>query len=299
MSATDAAPGSAATKGYAIEVHDVAYREHHGKPLLARIYQPVGSGPFPMMIDIHGGAWCSQDRLNDKTICEALARSGIVVAALDFRMPPDGGYPASMQDINYAVRWLKRNAGRFHARPGKVGAVGISSGGHQAMLAAMRPADPRYAALPLEAGSDIDASLACVVMCWPVVDPIGRYRYGKALQAKGGTYPEQIDRVLPQHDKYWGTEAAMEEAAPSSILDRGEKVQMPPVLYVQGANDIVHPRPHLERFVETYRRQGGHVDLALYEGEVDGFVVRNTVDPNNAADAMARMISFLHRHLAA
>jgi len=288
---------AARTADHAIDVEDVTYRHHDGKPLLARIFKPKGAGPFPMMIDIHGGAWCNGDRTNDTQICEALAKSGIVVAALDFRMPPDGGYPASMQDINYAVRWLKANAKTFGGRPGKVGAVGISSGGHQAMLAAMRPEDARYKALPYE--NPADAGIACVVMCWPVVDPLGRYRVAKEAVAKGGKYPEQFDRVLPLHDLYWGSEAAMDEGAPSSILDRGEKVAMPPVLYVQGASDQVHPQAHFQRFVETYRKKGGSVDVALYEGEIDGFVVRNTKNPAHAADAMARMIAFLHRHLAA
>ncbi len=296
MSAT-AAQVSAPSRTDTVAFEDIAYREHDGKPLLARLYKPAGSGPFPMLIDIHGGAWCSQDRLTNAPISQALARAGILVAALDFRMPPDGGYPASLQDINYAVRWLKQNAARFDGKPGKVGAIGISSGGHQAMLAAMRPRDVRYAALPLADGAGVDATIAAVVLYWPVIDPVGRYRYGKALQAKGGTYPEQIDRVLPQHDLYWRTEAAMEEGTPAAILEKGETVAMPPVLYVQGAEDLVHPRAQLERFVDVYRRHGGNVDLALYAGEGGGFVVRDTVDPANAADALARTIAFVHRHL--
>ena len=72
-----------------------------------------------------------------------------VVAALDFRMPPVAGYPASLADINYATRWLKSRAGEYKARADRIGMIGISSGGHQAMLAAMRPRDKRYAAIPL------------------------------------------------------------------------------------------------------------------------------------------------------
>ena len=73
---------------YEIDVEDVAYLRHGDSELLARIYRPRGTGPFPMMIDLHGGAWCNGDRHNDKLLCEALARSGVVVAALDFRQPP-------------------------------------------------------------------------------------------------------------------------------------------------------------------------------------------------------------------
>ena len=135
-----------------------------------------------------------------------------------------------------------------------------------------------------------------MVLCWPVIDPLGRYRYGKELQAKGGSYPEQIDRVIPSHDKYWGSETAMAEGNPVAALEAGEIVEMPPVLYVQGEDDVMHPRPHLDRFVEQYRRRGGEVSLALYPGEVEGFILRNA-DAPAAGLATERIISFVHRTL--
>jgi acetyl esterase/lipase len=247
------------------------------------------------MIDLHGGAWCGQDRTSDAMFNEALARSGVVVAALDWRMPPVAGYPASLADINYATRWLKARAGELKARVDRVGMIGISSGGHLAMLAAMRPRDKRYAALPLASRAGLDATVAAVVMVWPVIDPLRRFHHAKRLQAAGGTYPEQIDRVIPSHTKFWGTEDAMEEGNPVGILDRGEAVEMPPVLYVQGANDIVHPKVDLERFVASYRKRGGKVDLTLYEGEGGGFIR----DPASKAAplAMQRIVDFVHAHL--
>ena len=75
-------------KMYDIEVEDVEYIRHGDQPLLARLFKPRGQGPFPLIVELHGGAWCLGDRLQDTTINEALAQSGVVVAALDFRMPP-------------------------------------------------------------------------------------------------------------------------------------------------------------------------------------------------------------------
>ena len=163
------------------------------------------------------------------------------------------------------------------------------------MLAAMRPRDERYAALPLAGHTGLDATVAAVVMVWPVIDPLRRYHHAQRLQAAGGKYPEQIDRVIPSHTKFWGTEDAMEEGNPVGILDRGEAVEMPPVLYVQGANDIVHPKADLERFVASYRKRGGEVDLALYEGEGGGFIR----DPASKAAplAMQRIVDFVHARL--
>jgi len=296
MSTTSAtlAPTPART-AYSFSVEDVEYLSHDGNPLLLRLFKPKGAGPFPLMIDLHGGAWCSQDRTSDATFNEALAKSGVVVAALDFRMPPTAGYPASLADINYATRWLKARARELGARPDRVGMIGISSGGHLAMLAAMRPRDTRYAAIPFAGDAGLDATVAAVVMVWPVIDPLRRFHHAKRLQAAGGTYPEQIDRVIPAHIKFWATEEAMEEGNPVGILDRGEAVAMPPVLYVQGALDIVHPKADLERFVANYRKRGGVVDLALYEGEGGGFLR----DPASKAAplAMQRIIDFVHARL--
>src|ERR1700682_5252579 len=133
---------------YEIDVEDVEYLRHGDKPLLARIYKPRGTGPFPLVIDLHGGAWCKKDRASDAGTDEPLAQSGVVVVALDFRMPPEAKYPASLEDINYAIRWCKTRAQELKTRSDMIGILGVSSGGHQAMLAAMRPNDTRYSATP-------------------------------------------------------------------------------------------------------------------------------------------------------
>ncbi len=282
---------------YEIDVEDVAYRHDGATPIMAKIYKPKGAGPFPMMIDLHGGAWCNGDRDNDAKINEALAQSGVVVAALDFRMPPAASYPGSLQDIHFAIRWLKARAKSMNARADRIGAIGISSGGHQGMLLGIRPKDPRYSALKLEGHDGIDGRLQCVVMCWPVIDPHGRYVYAKKVQAGGGTYQEEIDRVIPAQDKYWKTEAAMAEGAPANALEAGDKVDLPPVLVVQGTADKMHPRDQLDRFTAAYKKRGGHIEVELYDGEVAGFIMRNTVNPANAKAGLDRIIAFVHKQL--
>jgi acetyl esterase/lipase len=286
-----------ARKTYEITVEDVEYLRHGDKPLLARLFKPHGTGPFPLIIELHGGAWNLGDRLMDVAINEPLAKSGVVVAALDFRMPPVASYPASLADINYATRWFKTQASALGSRPELVGALGSSSGAHQAILAAMRPNDPRYAALPLPAGAPaVDASLRCVVLCWPVIDPLARYHYAKKVIASGKPYPELLGMVLPLHDKYWGTEAAMAEGNPVLALERGERVALPPVLYIQGTADQAHPRPDLDRFVTQYRKAGGQVELELYEGEAEGFAIRKPTAPASV-QAIEKIIGFVHQKL--
>lgn len=286
-----------ATRTYEFDVADVEYIRHGDKPYLARVFRPKGAGPFPVMIDLHGGAWCNQDRTTNTELSEAMAHSGIVVVALDWRMPPDAPYPAAQADINYGVRWAKAKAAGWNGRSDKVGIVGISSGGHQAMLAAMRPADERYAGISSPDVKGKDARIACVVLCWPVIDAVGRYRYAKEWVARGG-HPAQLASVIPSHDKFWGSEAAMIEAGPPQMLERGEKIEMPPVLYLQGDADLMHPRAQLDTFVRLYRNRGGQLDLQLYPGEEAGFITREAKSPAHKTDGTARIVEFVLKNLS-
>src|ERR1700730_14360549 len=297
------------TFDYEIDVEDVEYLRHGDTPLLARLFKPRGAGPFPAAFELHGGAWCLGDRLQDTTINEQLARSGILVADVDFRVPPVASYPGSLADINYGIRWLKTQAATLGTHPEMVCTFGISSGGHQAMLLGMRPHDPRYSAIPL-AGyrSAVDASVSGVIMGAPVIDPLGRYRYARQLKESGKSYPEFVDLVLPLHDRYWKTEQAMAEGNPVQALERGQRVALPPVLYIQDSRDIVHPCVQLERFVELYRNAGGHVDLELSEGAADAFAARNPPpalgrvyeerDPSSPTSlrVIEKMVSFVRAH---
>jgi acetyl esterase/lipase len=287
---------TSAPRRYEIDVEDREYLRHGDTSLLARIFKPRGDGPFPLVIELHGGAWCRDDRLSDSMINEPVARSGVVVASLDFRMPPVASYPACLEDINYAIRWFKTQATALGSRPDLVGLMGTSSGAHLAMLAAMRPRDPRYTAVPLAGSAGVDATVRGVVLCWPVIDPLGRYHYAKALKAAGPPYPDVIDRVLPCHDQFWITEEAMAEGSPVRALERGEAVELRPALYLQGTRDVAHPRPDLDRFVAAYRKAGGELELEMYDGEAEGFVKKNPSSPASQ-QAIGRIIEFAHKRI--
>ena len=285
---------ASAQADYEIEIEDVEYIKHNGKPLLARLYKPRGKGPFPVVVDVHGGAWYKLDRTRHAAIDQPLARSGVVVAALDFRMAPEFKYPSSLADINFAIRWLKANAGQLNGRSDAVGILGGSSGGHLAMLAAMRPSDPRYGTLTLSGKTPVHATLRAVILCWPVIDPLARYHYAKKLKAAGNA--KLGDSVLPGHEQYFAGEAEMAEANPTLALERRETVATPPVLYLQGTNDAAHPRPSLDQFVAGYRAAGGRVDLQLFEGVGEGFIAFNP-DAPTSREALEKIIAFVHREL--
>jgi acetyl esterase len=258
---------------FQIETRDLEYQRHDAAPLLARLYRPVGSGPFPALIDVHGGAWASGDRLNNAPLDEALAKSGIVVLAIDFRMPPQHRYPASIADIHFATRWLKAHAAEFGSRRELVGGLGTSSGAHQLLLSALKPQDPRYAALPLPGE---DARLPYLVLCWPISDPLARYRM---VKEKGNT------RLVASHDAYWASEAEMAEGNPQLILERGQAITpLPPAIVVQGlADDNVTP-DMADRFAAAYRARGGSLELHKFDGQPHTFIPR---DPGSDASRRA------------
>ena len=285
------------------DVDDVEYLRHGDKPLLARVFKPRGEGPFPALVECHGGAWCLSDRFSEKLRHEAMAKAGIVSIALDFRSGNEAPYPASVQDINYAVRWAKSRARELKTRSDLVGISGQSSGGHLAMLVAMRPHDPRYAAIPLPAGSSAqDASVRCVVMSWPVINPLSRYRMAKRAQAVANP-PEWPKSIIGRQDAYWRSEDNMSEANPMLALERGETVLTPPAVWFQGRNDMMHDYKDPEssfdgnepqRFVANYRKAGGEIALEYMAAERH---VGHSPDLSQTGDMFERMAAFVRNHI--
>jgi acetyl esterase len=208
------------------------------------------------------------------------------VASLDFRMPPEAPYPASLADINLGIRWLKARARTYGSRPDWVGVFGTSSGGHQALLAAMRPDNPDYAALPLPEAPQIDARVAFVVSGWGVLDPLLRYHLAK----KAGNA-----ELVENHHAFWRDEATMSEGSPPAILDRGDKVHLPPALVFGGDSDEWVPVETMQRLVAGWKKAGGDIELQFYKGANHGFMTGKPNAPY-AARAIERMKQFIRKH---
>jgi len=264
-----------------ITVHDSEYQSG----LAVRIYQPAGAGPFPGLVDVHGGVWTNGDRTANEVMDWALAESGIVVAAVDFRQSPDHPYPAQVADVNLATRWLKAHAVEFNADPDTVGGIAGSSGGHTVLLSAMRPNHPAYSYIDLP-GSDADATMKYLLLGWPIVDPYARYRF---VQETGN------DRIIGLSEAYFRTTDAMKEGSPGQILQRGEEAVLPPTLIVQGTADNNLPVPVTERFAADYRKAGGDLELEMFPDMPHLF--GNTPGPDSDR-AIALMKKFASRILS-
>jgi acetyl esterase len=171
------------TGKFELKVSEVEFRRTPGgRQLMARIYQPQGSGPFPTVLDLHGGAWRRKDRLAEEPMDRAIAASGALVVAVDLRLSEEAPYPASVQDANYGVRWLKSRAAEWNGDASKIGVYGSSSGGHVAQLLAMRPRDTRYNAMALPAAPNLDATVAYVATRSPISDTYARFQQAERMK---------------------------------------------------------------------------------------------------------------------
>jgi acetyl esterase/lipase len=251
--------------------------------LLARLYRPRGITGFPAIVDVHGGAWVANDRLQNAAMDQVIASAGTAVLALDFRMAPASPYPASIADINLGIRWLKTNIAKLGGDASRVGGLGTSSGGHQLWLNVLRPRDVRYAALTLAGAGDVDASLGFVVVCWPISDPVARYNMARETGN---------ERLVKNHDAFFLTEAAMAEANPQTILESGEARNLPPALLIQGTADANVTPDMADRFVAAYARAGGRITLRKFEGQPHTFISQNPTIPASV-EALGLITDFI------
>jgi acetyl esterase len=270
-----------------LKVSEVEFRRAtNGRVLMARIYQPQGVGPFPTLLDLHGGAWNNKDRTANEPMDRAVAASGVLVVAIDLTLAPEAPYPASVQDGNYGVRWLKSKAADWNGDPARLGVLGSSSGGHVAQLLALRPRDARYNTIPLAAAPNVDATVAYVATRSPISDTYARYQQAEKMQREA---------MIKNNRTYFAPWETIFEGNPQQILDRREAATLPPLLIMQGAlDDNVLPAIQ-EKFAASYRAAGGECELHVFEGCEHEWVAK----PGPQTDRAHEMVkAFIARSLA-
>jgi acetyl esterase/lipase len=248
----------------AFETLEVDYLQVDGKTFQATIYTPTGRGPFPAILDVHGGGWVNENVRRDEhaLLDQALAAMGMVVVAIDFRHSAIYRYPDSVADVNFAIRWLRANASRFNASAQMIGALGSSTGGHLVLLNGMRPAEPRYAALPLAGVPQQSGAPDYIVVAYPISDTVARRAYNE--QVGNGAQ-------VRSSNTYFSPLGSVQDGNPQLILERHETRNLPPVLLLQGDADGNGPAMQ-QRFADSYRAAGGEIRLELLPGAPHNFV---------------------------
>jgi acetyl esterase/lipase len=269
-----------------ITVREIEFRRTAaGRTLMARIYQPLGAGPFPTVLDLHGGAWNGKDRKAEEPMDRALAASGVLVVAIDLTLAPEAPYPACVQDANYGVRWLKAKAASWNGDPSKIGIYGSSSGGHVAELLGMRPRDPRYNAIPLPEAPGVDATVAYIATRSPISNTFARYQ--------NAVYKKR-EPMIANNKTFFNPWDTIHEANPQEILERHERVTLVPLLIMQGAlDDNVLPAVQ-EKFAATYNAAGGKCDFHVFEDSEHEWVAKEGPQTDRAR---AMVKAFIARHV--
>ena len=271
-----------------LKVSEVEFRRNAaGRLLMARIYQPQGAGPFPTLLDLHGGAWNRKDRLAEEPMDRAIAASGVLVVAIDMTIAPEAPYPACVQDANYGVRWLKSKASAWNGDAAKLGVFGSSSGGHVAELLGMRPRDKRYSAFPLSSAPNVDATVAYVATRSPISNTFARFKNAEE---------KKRESMMKNNKTFFVPWETIHESNPQEILERREQVSLVPLLIMQGAlDDNVLPAAQ-EKFAATYKAAGGRVDFHVFPNSVHEWVA----EPGPQTDRAREMVkAFIARNLKA
>ncbi|CAM2802550.1 alpha/beta hydrolase [Rariglobus hedericola] len=232
--------------------------------LEADLYLPKGAGPFPGVLLIYGGGWKPSDnRYQMKSIAKQLAARGYVVMNAAYRGAPAFTYPAPVEDLREALRWLHAHADEYRLRTDRVATFGYSAGGHLAALVGLMDGPPELRVQAIVAGgAPSDLTL------YPGGDLVPAFL--------GGT----IDQIP----------ATFREASPINHISAGS----PPVFLYHAGNDKLVPTEHAVRFEAALTAAGVSHEPVYWiknRGHITGFLFD--------AGAEKAAITFLDRVLYA
>ena len=277
---------------YEVITKDFVYAAADGVELMARIYRPKTDQPVHAVVDVHPGAWNHFDRMAGRLYDHALASSGILVMAIDFRQGPNHKHPAASCDVAAAVRYLKIHAQRLNI-DAAIGLIGSSSGGHLALLTGILPDAPMHQKTRVKMPDNtedpvlsVSAQVLYVIALWPVSDPLYRYEYAK----RSGR-----EKLVVAHHGYFSSTEDMEKAAVAGIIKQGKHQCLPPILVVQPGKDDNIPVEMTFALITAYQDAGGSVDYAFYPGQPHAFGHRPSADTD---DCIRLMGNFIQRQLA-
>jgi acetyl esterase/lipase len=232
---------------------DVTYAVMDGQPQRMDVAWPAGEGPYPLVVLIHGGGWSGGDKSAYHHAMRLLAGQGYAAASINYRLAsaPRNVFPAAVEDVRCAVRYLRSNAGRYRIDPARVGALGHSAGGHlAAMLGTAADVPGLDGACPIRAESP--AVSAVVALAGP--------QDIRTAGALGPTHRGMVENFLG--------------APPEAVLERAllaspavhVKAGTPPFLLVHGTSDGVVPLRQSRSMRDTLRASGVPVTLIELPG---------------------------------
>ncbi len=242
---------------------DIEYGRAGNKALLLDVSVPDGDGPFPVAIIIHGGGWSSGSKQRDSNLGRdisplfaPLTRGNFTWFSIDYRLAPTNRWPAGLEDVQTAIRWVKAHAAEFKGDPRRIALIGHSAGGHLVCAAAVLAGDDTrvQAVVGLAAVTDL------------VADTTRRGEVSKSLQAL-------LDR--PQTTNA-GTIKILHDISPINHVKPG----LPPFLLMQGDADRTVPWSQSANFQAALHSNNVTCDLITLTNAPHRIVEWDKSDPN-------------------
>lgn len=231
--------------------------------------------PLPAVVCIHGGSWRGGHRRMCSPMMFFLAREGYVAATVSYRLAPQHRFPAQLDDVRRAVRWLRTHAKEYRLDPGRIGAFGVAAGGHLALMLATAD-DP-------SAGEDASPESASPVGIQAAVSYAGPTDL-TADRWRGLTSGMVVDLI---GSPYRENPKLYERASPITHVDARD----PPVMIFHGTDDLLVPIEQSRRFVEKLRSVGVSATLQEVENAGHLWAKGALVETRKAA------IRFFNEHL--
>lgn len=231
------------------EIAGLEYCNIDGTSLKLDLALPAeGEGPFPGLIFIHGGAWVSGEREIYHLYTYHFAQQGYAAATISYRLSGQAKFPAAVQDVKCAVRWMRANAATYNIDPGNIALIGGSAGGHLAMMVGYTADVPEFE------GEGGNPGVSSAVQA--VVNFYGPYDLTAEIAQKsddvqgflGATWDENPDLHL--------------KASPMHYLNAGD----PPTLIFHGTIDEVVPVEQSERLAARLGELGIPCVFERFEG---------------------------------
>ncbi|MHC4399389.1 MAG: alpha/beta fold hydrolase [Planctomycetota bacterium] len=237
---------------------DIAYREGSEKWRLdLAMPKEPRDGARPAIVFVHGGGWRSGDKGGGqwRSLPLEYAAKGYVCISVNYRLTDEAPFPACVEDVKCAVRWLRANAREHGVDPKRVGAYGNSAGAHLvAMLGLVGP----DAGLEGDGPHADQSSLVQAVCC-------------SATPTDFTSWGGQRDNSFLKRGLLAGPEATFDERVKKVSPICHVRADAPPFLVVHGTGDRTVPIGQGDRFVEALKKAGAKdVTYMRYEGDGHG-----------------------------
>jgi len=131
------------------------------------VYFPQSGGSWPALVYVHGGSWMGGDKSEALSFADRMNAQGYLIVSINYRLPPSGRFPAMIEDVKCAIRFLRANAAQYNLDANRIAAVGTSAGGHLVSLLGTTDANAGW-----DVGEYLDQSsrVQAVIAIAPVTD---------------------------------------------------------------------------------------------------------------------------------